>query len=80
MRTLMFRTFAAFTAFVVVVGRSHATAPPPKLVVILMFMGPGIKPGWYDQPATPADVAPTLAALYGVTLPHAEGHALRAAL
>jgi hypothetical protein len=28
---------------------------------------------------TPADIAPTLAALYGVTVPRAEGHALRAA-
>ena len=37
----------------------------------------GIKHGWYTQPATPADVAPTLAAIYGITLPQAEGHALR---
>ena len=39
-------------------------------------MGRGIKPGRYDQAATPADIAPTLGALSGVTLPRAEGRAL----
>ena len=43
-------------------------------------MGPGIKAGRYHQPATPADIAPTLAAICGITLPQAEGRALRAAL
>ena len=43
-------------------------------------MGHGIKPGRYDQAVTPADIAPTLAALAGITLPQAEGRALRAAL
>jgi arylsulfatase A-like enzyme len=43
-------------------------------------MGAGIKPGRYDQAATPADIAPTLAKLCGITLPKAEGRPLTAAL
>jgi predicted AlkP superfamily pyrophosphatase or phosphodiesterase len=62
------------------IGTTHGSASPDDQRVPILFMGPGIKPGWYNEPATPADIAPTLAALYGVTLPRAEGHALRAAL
>ena len=40
----------------------------------------GIKPGKYEQPASPADVAPTLAALSGTALPNAEGRVLKEAL
>jgi arylsulfatase A-like enzyme len=59
---------------------SHGTASPDDQRVPILFMGHGIKAGRYDQPATPADIAPTLAALCGITMPQAEGHALRAAL
>lgn len=59
---------------------NHGSASPDDQRVPILFMGRGIRPGRYGAPATPADVAPTLAAVCGVTLPHAEGHALRAAL
>jgi arylsulfatase A-like enzyme len=59
---------------------SHGTASADDQRVPILFMGHGIKAGRYDQPATPADIAPTLAALCGITMPQAEGHALRAAL
>jgi hypothetical protein len=46
----------------------------------MLFMGYGIKAGRYDEPATPADIAPTLAAICGIAMPQAEGRVLRAAL
>jgi arylsulfatase A-like enzyme len=48
--------------------------------VPLVLMGPGIAPGEYVGRATPADLAPTLAHLLGVTLPHAQGRVLGEAL
>ena len=36
-------------------------------------MGPHFKPGRYTAAASPADVAPTLGRLLGVTLPAADG-------
>jgi len=48
--------------------------------VPLLFLGKGIAPGEYLQPASPADVAPTLAFLSGVTLPGAQGRVLTEAL
>lgn len=62
------------------VGTTHGSASPDDQRVPVLFLGPGIKPGWYSQAATPADIAPTLAAIFGITLPQAEGHALRVAL
>jgi hypothetical protein len=59
---------------------AHGTASADDQRVPILFMGDGIKPGRYDQAVTPADIAPTLAALCGITLPQAEGQALRAAL
>ncbi len=44
--------------------------------VPIVFFGNGIKPGRYDQAATPADIAPTLAKLVGVKMPKADGRAL----
>jgi arylsulfatase A-like enzyme len=43
-------------------------------------MGPGIRPGEYPEPATPADVVPTLASLAGISLARVEGRRLDAAL
>jgi hypothetical protein len=43
-------------------------------------MGFGIQPGQYFQPVTPADIAPTFAALCGITLASRDGHALSEAL
>jgi predicted AlkP superfamily pyrophosphatase or phosphodiesterase len=59
---------------------THGTASADDQRVPMLFMGPGIKAGRYNEPATPADIAPTLAAICGITLPQAEGRALRAAL
>ncbi len=66
-------TFAAL-------GTSHGTANPYDQQVPIVFMGPQVKPGEYRDAATPADIAPTLAALSGIAMPRAEGHVLRAAL
>jgi len=43
-------------------------------------MGFGIQPGQYFQPITPADIAPTFAALCGITLASRDGHVLGEAL
>jgi len=59
---------------------AHGTASPDDQRVPILLMGRGIKAGRYDQPVTPADIAPTLAAICGIAMPQAEGHALRAAL
>lgn len=61
-------------------GTTHGSANADDQRVPLMFMGRGIRPGTYVDASTPADLAPTLAALAGITLPHAEGRALTMAL
>jgi len=48
--------------------------------VPLFLMGKGIVPGEYLMPASPADVAPTLAFMAGVTLPRSQGRVLVEAL
>jgi hypothetical protein len=45
-----------------------------------MFFGAGIKRGRFAKDASPADIAPTLAALAGVRMPTAEGRVLREAV
>ena len=57
-------------------GATHGSATPDDQQVPILLLGRGIKPGRYDQPATPADIAPTLAALAGIALPRAEGRPL----
>jgi predicted AlkP superfamily pyrophosphatase or phosphodiesterase len=59
---------------------AHGTASADDQRVPILLMGYGIKAGRYDQPVTPADIAPTLAAICGVSLPQAEGRALGVAL
>lgn len=61
-------------------GTTHGTAAADNQRVPIVLMGDGIRPGEYVQPATPADIAPTLAALCGVKLPKTEGQPLTAAL
>jgi arylsulfatase A-like enzyme len=56
------------------------SASPDDQPVPIFLMGPGIKPGEYRDSVTPADIAPTLAALCGVSLPKVEGHVLTSAL
>jgi predicted AlkP superfamily pyrophosphatase or phosphodiesterase len=48
--------------------------------VPLILFGGGIRAGRYDRPATPADIAPTLARVAGATMPKAEGRVLTEAL
>ena len=48
--------------------------------VPVLLMGFGIQPGQYFQPITPADIAPTFAALCGITLASRDGHVLGEAL
>jgi phosphoglycerol transferase MdoB-like AlkP superfamily enzyme len=62
------------------VGTTHGSANPDDQRVPIFLMGAAIKPGEYQQPATPADIAPTLAAICGIAMPKAEGHALGFAL
>jgi predicted AlkP superfamily pyrophosphatase or phosphodiesterase len=61
-------------------GTTHGTAQPYDARVPVLFMGAGIVPGTYEGPAAPIDIAPTLARLCGVTLPHATGRVLEPAL
>jgi phosphoglycerol transferase MdoB-like AlkP superfamily enzyme len=61
-------------------GTTHGSASADDQRVPVVLYGFGVKPGHYDDAATPADIAPTLAELSGVTLPRAEGHALHVAL
>jgi len=48
--------------------------------VPIVFYGRGIKPGEFTRAVTPADIAPTLAHLCGVTLADADGDVLTEAL
>lgn len=61
-------------------GTTHGSANADDQKVPMVFMGRGIRPGVYADAATPADLAPTLAAIAGIALPRAEGHALTMAL
>lgn len=56
-------------------GTTHGSASPDDQRVPILFLGDGIKPGKYQEAATPADLTPTLAAILGLTM-KAEGHAL----
>ncbi len=48
--------------------------------VPIIFAGAGIQPGSYLVPASPTDIAPTLAHLVGITLPKGDGRVLTQAL
>lgn len=61
-------------------GTTHGTSNDYDQHVPVLFYGAGVKPGQYDRQVTPADVAPTLAALVGITLPAADGKALSEAI
>jgi predicted AlkP superfamily pyrophosphatase or phosphodiesterase len=61
-------------------GTTHGSSNPDDQRVPIIFMGHGIRPGIYADAATPADVAPTLAAIAGIAMPRAEGHALSTAI
>jgi arylsulfatase A-like enzyme len=61
-------------------GATHGTGYGYDTRVPLVLMGPGVRPGHYLEPASPADIAPTLAFLTGVTLARADGRVLSEAL
>ena len=61
-------------------GTGHGTPYYYDQRVPVLLWGFGIEPGEYFAPVTPADIAPTLAALTGVTLATHEGRVLREAL
>jgi arylsulfatase A-like enzyme len=60
---------------------SHATPYSYDTHVPVIMMGRRIKAGRYSQPASPADIAPTLSALLGIRPPdRSQAHVLREAL
>ncbi len=61
-------------------GTTHGTPYYYDQRVPILFMGFGIRPGEYHGAATPADIAPTLASLCGITLASRDGHVLAEAL
>lgn len=61
-------------------GTTHGSANADDQRVPLMLFGAGVKSGEYAGAVTPADIAPTLANLAGITLPRAQGQMLSVAL
>jgi predicted AlkP superfamily pyrophosphatase or phosphodiesterase len=61
-------------------GTGHGTPYNYDQHVPILLMGYGIEPGDYDREVTPADIAPTLASLCGITLAPRDGHVLAEAL
>jgi predicted AlkP superfamily pyrophosphatase or phosphodiesterase len=59
---------------------THGTLHPYDQKVPVVLFGSGIRAGVRSEPATPADIAPTLAAVVGVKLEHVDGKVLAAAL
>ena len=61
-------------------GTDHGTAYGYDTRVPVLLMGLGVRPGEYLTAATPADIAPTLAFLCGITLARSDGRVLGEAL
>lgn len=61
-------------------GTTHGSPYPYDQAVPVILMGPGIHAGKYSDAVTPADIAPTLAKLTGITIAHTDGRPLTAAL
>jgi predicted AlkP superfamily pyrophosphatase or phosphodiesterase len=61
-------------------GTTHGTPYYYDQRVPLFFMGWGIQSGHFHGNVTPADIAPTLASLCGITLATRDGHVLSEAL
>jgi hypothetical protein len=61
-------------------GTTHGTGSDDDQRVPVLLFGAGIRPGTYAEPITPADVTPTLAAIFGVTMSQADGHPIKAVL
>jgi predicted AlkP superfamily pyrophosphatase or phosphodiesterase len=58
----------------------HGTPHGYDTRVPLVLYGAAVKPGRYPGAAAPEDIAPTLARVVGITLPHADGRVLREAI
>lgn len=58
---------------------SHGTLYPYDQHVPVILYGAGVTKGTYDTQATPADLAPSLAALAGIRMTGTDGHALTGA-
>ena len=68
--------FAAKPGWMISVGgTTHGSATADDQRVPILLLGPGVKAGKYQDAASPADLAPTLAMLSGLTM-KAEGHPL----
>ena len=61
-------------------GTTHGTHNDYDQRVPLLLYGASVRPGRYDRAVTPADLAPTLAALLGLSLPQADGTPLEEAI
>jgi predicted AlkP superfamily pyrophosphatase or phosphodiesterase len=61
-------------------GTTHGSPYEYDQRVPILFYGAGVRAGRYASTATPADIAPTLAALAGIRMTQAEGWVLRDAL
>jgi predicted AlkP superfamily pyrophosphatase or phosphodiesterase len=61
-------------------GTTHGSPYEYDQRVPLVFYGAGVRPGRYASTASPADMAPTLAALVGIRMPRAQGWALTEAI
>lgn len=59
-------------------GTTHGTPYGYDLRVPVLFAGAGITPGRYMTPASPADIAPTLAEMLHLTLSRVDGKVLTA--
>jgi predicted AlkP superfamily pyrophosphatase or phosphodiesterase len=77
---LIGKPFWFFTGRGDTAGTTHGTSHPYDRQVPVILLGAGVRPGHYMQPASPADLAPTLAQQIGVKLPKAEGRVLKEAL
>jgi arylsulfatase A-like enzyme len=59
-------------------GTTHGTTYSYDAHVPVIFMGPGIHAGWFDENITVNDIAPTLATLLSIETPSASvGRVLR---
>ena len=72
--------FSARTATGRAGGTTHGTAHDYDQRVPIILFGAGIKPGHYTNSATPADIAPTLAALFRIRIARTDGRILAEAL
>jgi hypothetical protein len=61
-------------------GTTHGSVHNHDQRVPIILFGAGIKPGRYDDAATPADIAPTLASLVGIPIARTDGRILHEAL